>query len=60
MTREEACEVERQLRKRYPAGSVEVTRVFGGIEVEASDGRGFIFMRTTDDSPLLRLLAAKP
>ena len=60
MTREEARQVERQLRKRYPGCTVDVTRVFGGVEVAASDGRGWVFLRTADDSPLLALLGAAP
>jgi hypothetical protein len=46
------------VRKRYPGGSVEVIRLFGRMQVEANDGRGWVFMRTADDSPLLALLAA--
>lgn len=57
MTREEARQVERQLRQRYPEGSVHVARIWGGVEVEAGDAHGRVFMRTTDDSPLLALLA---
>ena len=60
MTREEARQVERQLRQRYPEGNVEVTRVFGGVEVAAYNERGGVFMRITDDSPLLVLLGARP
>jgi hypothetical protein len=60
MTREEARELERQLRKRYLPDSVDVTRVFGGVEVTASDGRGWVFLRAADDSPLLALLGAAP
>jgi hypothetical protein len=58
VTREEVQQVESRLRKRYPKGTVSVTRVFGGIEVEASDAGGSVFMRTADDSPLLVLLGA--
>jgi hypothetical protein len=41
---------------------VEVTRVFGGVEITAGDGgaHGYTFLRVADDSPLLVLLAAKP
>jgi hypothetical protein len=61
MTREEARELRRQLRKAYPDGDVEVTRVFGGVEITAGDGgaHGYTFLRVADDSPLLVLLAAK-
>ena len=58
MTRDAARQVERQLRKRYPRGSVHVTRVFGGVQVAASDGRGWLFLRAADDSLLLALLGA--
>lgn len=60
MTREQARQLRRQLRQRYPQGNVDVTRVFGGVEVAAGDGHGWLFLRTTDDSPLLRLLGADP
>jgi hypothetical protein len=60
MTRDAVRQVERQLRKRYPSGTVEVTRVFGGVEVTAGDGRGWVFIRAADDSPLLTLLGAAP
>lgn len=60
MTREAARQLERQLQKRYPRGTVDVTRVFGGVQVAASDGRGWVFMRTADDSPLLTLLGTDP
>jgi hypothetical protein len=56
MTREEARQLERQLRERYPAGNVEVVRTWGGVEITV----GSIFLRTTDDSPLLVLLGAAP
>lgn len=56
MTRDEARQLERQLRRRFPAGTVDVTRVFGGVEVQAGDGRGSAFIRAADDSPLLVLL----
>jgi hypothetical protein len=58
MTREAARQLERQLRKRYLAGSVDVSRVFGGVRVAVSDERGRLFIRVTDDSPLLALLGA--
>ena len=58
MTREEARQLERQLLERYPADSVHVARVFGGVEVEAGNGHGWMFLRTTEDSPLLVLLGA--
>jgi hypothetical protein len=32
--------------------------VFGGVRVTVSDERGRLFMRVTDDSPLLALLGA--
>lgn len=60
MTREEAQQVERQLRRRYPGGSVEVTRVPGGVWVEARDDGGWTFLRVADSSPLLTLLGALP
>ena len=60
MTREEAEQVEQQLSKRYPEGRVEVTRVPGGLSVEARDDGGWTFLRVTDDSPLLTLLGAYP
>ena len=60
MTREEARQVARALRRRYPAGNVDVSRVFGGLRVAVSDQRGRLFMRVTDDSPLLVLLGADP
>lgn len=60
MTRDAARKVERQLRKRYPGRAVDVTRVFGGVQVTASDGRGYVFLRTDDDGPLLALLGAAP
>jgi hypothetical protein len=56
MTREEARQLARQLRLRFPQGAV--TRVFGGVEVETRDRFGWVFMRTADDSPLLALLTA--
>lgn len=58
MTRDAARKVERQLRKRYPGGTVNVACVFGGVQVQASDGRGWVFLRTDDDSPLLALFGA--
>jgi len=60
MTRDAARQLEQQLRRRFPGGKIEVTRVFGGVEVEAGGGSGRVFMRTTDDSPLLALLGADP
>lgn len=60
MTREEARQVEQQLRKRYATGSVEVTRVWGGIETAVSDAGESVFIRAADGSPLLVLLAAGP
>jgi hypothetical protein len=60
MTRDAARKVERQLRKRYPGGTVDVARVFGGVQVQASDGRGWVFLRIDDDSPLLVLFGADP
>jgi hypothetical protein len=60
MTREEAQQVERQLSERYPGGSVEVTRVPGGVWVEARDAGGWTFLRVADGSPLLTLLGAYP
>lgn len=60
MTREEARQVEKQLSKRYSVGSVEVTRVFGGVHVEARDNGGYTFLHVADDSPLLTLLGAYP
>jgi hypothetical protein len=60
MTRDAARKVERQLRKRYPGGTVDVARVFGGVQVQASDGRGWVFLRADDDSPLLALFGADP
>ena len=53
MTRDAARQVERQLRKRYPDGSVEVTRVFGGVQVTASDGHGWVFIRAATITALL-------
>ena len=53
MTRDAAREVERQLRKRYPGGRVEVTRVFGGVQVTASDGHGWVFIRAATITALL-------
>jgi len=58
MTREDARQLQRQLRQQYPQDNVDVTRVFGGVEVAAGNGHGWLFLRTTDDSPLLRLLGA--
>ena len=58
MTREEARQVEQQLRERYPKGTVEVTRVFGGVEIETSDAGESVFIRAADGSPLLVLLTA--
>jgi hypothetical protein len=58
MTREEARRLEQQLIDRYPGGSVDVTRVFGGVEVTAGDASGSLFMRAADGSPLPALLAA--
>ena len=60
MTREQARQLERQLRQRHPESNVEVTRVFGGVEVAAGNRHGWMFLRTTDDSPLLILLGADP
>jgi hypothetical protein len=60
VTREEVQQVELRLRKRYPQGTVNVTRVFGGVEVEASDAGESVFVRAADDSPLLALLGATP
>jgi phosphomannomutase len=57
MTREEAEDLRVQLQEAYPEGNVEVTRVPGGVEVKAGHGTDWVFMRTSDDSPLLRLLA---
>ena len=59
MTRDDARRLERQLRQRYPAGDVEVTRVFGGVKVSASNGHGYVFVRVDDDSPLLVLLGTR-
>lgn len=56
MTRDEARQLERQLRQRYPQGSVDVTRIFGGVEVTAADAHGSVFIRAADGSPLLVLL----
>lgn len=56
VTRTEARELARQLAERYPEGTVEVTRVFGGVEVEACGGGESVFIRAADDSPLLALL----
>jgi hypothetical protein len=39
---------------------VDVMRVFGGVEVAASNGRGWVFIRTADGSPLLALFGAAP
>ena len=39
---------------------MKVTRVFGGVQVTASDGHGWVFIRAADDSPLLALLGAAP
>jgi len=58
MTREEARQLKRQLRARYPEGDVEVTRAFGGVQVMAGDVDGRVFMSAADDSLLLALLAA--
>ncbi|HET6192107.1 MAG TPA: hypothetical protein VFE59_34505 [Trebonia sp.] len=44
MTRKEARQVEQQLSKRYPGGSVEVTRVPGGVWIEAHDDGGWTFL----------------
>lgn len=55
VTRDEIRHLERQLAERYP--DVSVARVFGGVEVQAGDASGWIFLRTTGDSPLLTLLA---
>jgi hypothetical protein len=60
MTRDEARQLEQQLRQHYPEGDVEVTRVFGGVEVEAGNVNGYTFLRVADDSPLLVLLGAHP
>jgi len=60
MTRDQARQVEQQLRKRYPTGDVNVTRVFGGVQVTASNGHAWVFLRAADDSPLLELLGAAP
>jgi hypothetical protein len=60
MTREEAQQVERQLSKRYPEGIVEVTRVFGGVQVEARDDSGWTVLHVADGSPLLTLFGAYP
>lgn len=60
MTREEARQVERQLRQRYPEGTVSVTRVWGGVEVETSDVGESVFIRAADDSLVLALLGAAP
>jgi len=57
MTRDDARDLQCRLEMRYPDGDVEVTRVFGGVEVEAGTTCDRVFMRTTDDSPLLVLLA---
>jgi len=42
-----------QLRKRYPGGNVKVTRVFGGVQVTASDGHGWVFIRAATITALL-------
>ena len=60
MTRDAARRLERQLRARYPVGNVEVTRVWGGVEVEAGNDRDRTFLRVADDSPLLALLGVEP
>ena len=60
MTREEAEQVERQLSERYPGGSVEVTRVPGGVHVAARDRDGWTFLHVADGSPLLTLFGAYP
>jgi hypothetical protein len=60
MTRDAARQLARQLRKRYPGSTVDVARTFGGVEVTAGDERGWVFLRTDDDSPLLALLGADP
>jgi hypothetical protein len=61
MTREEARQVEQQLSKRYPGGSVEVTRVPGGVHVEAREAAGGVTsLLVADGSPLLTLLGAYP
>ena len=59
MTREEARQVEQQLTKRHPGGTVEVTRVPGGVWVEARDEGGWTFLHVAD-SPLLTQLGAYP
>ena len=58
MTRDEAQQVATALASRYPGGSVDVTRVFGGVQVAATDGRGWIFIHAADGIPLLTLLGA--
>lgn len=60
MNRAEARQVQQQLARRYPGGSVEVTRVFGGVHVEARDDKGYTFLDVADDSPLLTLFGAYP
>jgi hypothetical protein len=60
MTREQARQVARKLRQRYPGGTVDVTRVFGGVEVTAAGESGYVFLRADDDSPLLALFGAAP
>lgn len=60
MTREEAEQVAQQLSKRYLGGSVEVTRVPGGVHVEARDDGGWTFLHVADGSPLLTLFGAYP
>ena len=59
MTREEAEDLRAQLQQVYPEGNVEGTRVPGGVEVKAGHGGDWVFMRTADDSPLLRLLTTQ-
>jgi hypothetical protein len=60
MTREEARQVEQQLTKRHPGDTVEVTRVPGGVWVEARNKGGWTFLHVADDSPPLTLLGAYP
>ena len=60
MTREEAQQVEQQLSKRHPDGSVEVTRVAGGVWIETRDNGGYTFLHLADGSPLLTLFGAYP
>jgi len=58
--REEARQVEQQLTKRHPGDTVEVTRVPGGVWVEARNKGGWTFLHVAVDSPLLTLLGAYP